>query len=113
MVPTSWFILSASKNFRHPNWGACVYLAATAAIVVAAAVVVCVAAVVTGAQTVAAAAAEQQNQDDDPPAVISTKTITAHKEYLLDDIRDRSHLSRFAAHSKIFLTPKSVQKKTN
>jgi hypothetical protein len=60
-----------------------------------------------------AAAAEQQNQDDDPPAVISTKTITAHKEYLLDDIRDRSHLSRFAAHSKIFLTQKSVQKKTN
>ena len=105
-APISSSIPSVSKKCRHPIRGACFYLAATTAIVVAAAVVICVAAAIAaavgGAHTVAAAAAEQQDQDDDPPAVIPTKTITTHKEYLLDDIRDWRHLSRFAAHSKIF-----------
>ena len=61
-------------------------------------------AVICGSQTVVAAAAEQQDQDDDPPAAIPTETIVAHKKYL------RIDLSSFAAHSKIFRSPKSVHR---
>jgi len=84
-----------------PNGEAFSFLAAAA--VVVAATVVAAAVVVAAVAVTAAAAAEQQNQDDDPPAVISTKTIVAHKEYLQLNIRG------IAAHSKIFPSIKKVQ----
>ena len=62
------------KKYGHPDWGALFLLAA-----IAAAAVVIVAVVVA-----AAAAGEQQNQDNNPPAVVPTKTIVAHNEYLLE-----------------------------
>jgi len=78
----------------HPFGCPGFYLAAAAAIVVAAATV---------RSAVVTAAAEQQNQDDDPPAVIPTKAIVTHNEYL------RFYWSSFAAHSKIFHSIKKVQ----
>ena len=79
-------------------------LAATAVVVAATAAAVVVIGIGAAAQAVVAAAAEQQDEDDDPPAAITTETVIAHNKYLQDFFS-----GGFAAHSKIFRSPKKVR----